>query len=148
MTCPRDTAIAPRGPCSSAALTIRRSPPPSPLLCRTSGTWHPHPGTHMYPDRHSHISLAARGVLRASVPSSSAKTIYAEPRARVTESLGSREVFREVGLRGGGEFAPARGLAGSNRIASFNPKPSWGQAREPARLLRRTERAGAAAFVR
>lgn len=36
MTCPRDTAIAPRGLCSSAALTIRRSPtgqpPPLPDL--------------------------------------------------------------------------------------------------------------------
>lgn len=99
MTCPRDTAIAPRGPCSSAALTVRRSPPASPLLCRTSGTWHPHPGTHTYPDRRSHISLAARGVLRASVPSSSAKTIYAEPRAGFQRGLQRGGAPRGWGIR-------------------------------------------------
>lgn len=120
MTCPRDTATAPRGPCSSAALTVRRSPPASPHLCRTSGTWNPHPGTHTYPDRRSHISLAARGVLRASVPSSSAKTIYAEPIAGFQRRLQRGGAPRGWGIR---SRSP---LAGSNRLASLNPKPSRG----------------------
>ena len=130
MTCPRDTATAPRGPCSSAALTVSRSPPASPHLCRTSGTWNPHPGTHTYPDRRSHISLAARGVLRASVPSSSAKTIYAEPIAGFQRRLQRGGAPRGWGIR---SRSRAGGLQSHCFIQSQTVQGTRERARAPAR---------------